>query len=397
MRYLGVCLIAKNEERYLEEWLFHHVLAGVERFIIYDNAQHPVLETFLSEHISEGLVEVVHWPFETAQLNVYQHCLSTYGAKFKWLGFWDSDEFVVPMDPCDIRGVLCDYEEFAGLAISSVLYGSSGHLKSPGGLQVENFTERVHPDQHIKTILQPEFAQAPLTPHHFRYKPGAFCVSENGLPVPGPTAPHTSSRIKLNHYFYRSQEDWCAKMERGLAHPLADGSSYRLDQFFEHLSYPRIKDDSMSAWGQRIRDLEVQGAAAAARLAGKWAGLSGEKWQALLAEKLVEFDKALAAGNPVGAELAEFFTLLPCYNPGNPYVCNILSMFYRETGRMSKAWDWIKRSLMLDPTPEAYCERIFWHKAHGDHDQAARVKEWLRVQLEISGQMTPAWQEVLAD
>jgi hypothetical protein len=116
----------------------------------------------------------------------------------------------------------------------------------------------------------------------------------------------------------------------------------------------------------------------------------------MLAEKLVEFDQALGTGNQVTDELAEFFTLLPCYSPGNPYVCNILSMFHRETGRMDKAWEWIKRSLMLNATPEAYFELAVWHRAHGDQTQAARVKEWLRVQLEISGQMTPAWQEMLA-
>ena len=397
MHYLGACVIAKNEGQYLAEWVYHHVLAGVERFIVYDNAEHPILEDQLRDFVAGNLVEVVHWPFSTSQLNVYQHCLDTYSREFKWLGFWDADEFMVPKDPEDIRGVLCDFEPFAGLAVSSMLFGSSGHIRSPQGLQVENYLEPVAPNQHIKTILQPLYAAAPLSPHHFQYKPGALCVGENGLPVPGPTAPHSSSRIRLNHYFFRSQEDWCRKMERGLAHPLADGGAYRLEQFFEHLAWPRTRDESMRPWAARIRELSSRGQTEAVHYAEKWAGLSGGEWVSLLEERLARLDEAITSGTPLERDLETFFAVLPCYNLGNPYICNILSMFHRETGKVDKAWEWIKRSLMLNPTPEAYYELMLWHRAQGSHAQAAFVKEWLRAQLVFSGQLTPAWNEMLAD
>jgi hypothetical protein len=35
--YLAMCAIAKNEGRYLQEWIEYHKLLGVEMFYIYDN------------------------------------------------------------------------------------------------------------------------------------------------------------------------------------------------------------------------------------------------------------------------------------------------------------------------------------------------------------------------
>ena len=37
MDYLSLCLICKDENDYLAEWLDYHILMGVERFYIYDN------------------------------------------------------------------------------------------------------------------------------------------------------------------------------------------------------------------------------------------------------------------------------------------------------------------------------------------------------------------------
>ena len=34
---IGVCLIIKNENEYLEEWLTHYRSLGVDKFFIYDN------------------------------------------------------------------------------------------------------------------------------------------------------------------------------------------------------------------------------------------------------------------------------------------------------------------------------------------------------------------------
>ena len=35
MKYLGLCAIVKDEDPFLEEWICHHALLGVEGFIIF--------------------------------------------------------------------------------------------------------------------------------------------------------------------------------------------------------------------------------------------------------------------------------------------------------------------------------------------------------------------------
>lgn len=36
-QFLAVCVIIKNEARYLAEWIVYHQLVGVDHFYIYDN------------------------------------------------------------------------------------------------------------------------------------------------------------------------------------------------------------------------------------------------------------------------------------------------------------------------------------------------------------------------
>jgi hypothetical protein len=122
-----------------------------------------------------------------------------------------------------------------------------------------------------------------------------------------------------------------------------------------------------------------------------------EQWAAGLRDMFPKLEQAMASGLPPGRELKTFFGLLPCYNPNNPYVYNVVSMFHRRTGAPERSWEWIRRSLMTDPTPEAYHELMLWYRDKGDKAQADVVKGWLRTQLEASGLMTDEWSRTLAN
>ncbi len=55
MDYLSLCLVCKDENNYLAEWLNYHILMGVERFYIYDNdSQIPVRDT-LKDYVRQGV------------------------------------------------------------------------------------------------------------------------------------------------------------------------------------------------------------------------------------------------------------------------------------------------------------------------------------------------------
>ena len=73
--YLSLCLIAKDENTYLKEWLDYHILLGVEHFWIYDNDSTIPLAKSIQAYIEKGWVTVNTIHGKGMQLYAYDHCL----------------------------------------------------------------------------------------------------------------------------------------------------------------------------------------------------------------------------------------------------------------------------------------------------------------------------------
>ena len=215
MFYLGLCAIARDETPYLEEWVRFHAWLGAEHFILYDNQSAvPIAET-LAPYVEAGLVTVVPAPGVCPQRQAYEDCLSRFGPQHRWIGFLDLDEFAVPVLERDLRSLLSEYEPYAGLVANWVTYGSCGHDAPPPGNVVENYPLAC-PDQdcHVKCFVDPSRVSATDSPHYFLPEQGSHLVNENLLPVHGNHAPHARDKIRINHYFYRSRQDFRRKIDR---------------------------------------------------------------------------------------------------------------------------------------------------------------------------------------
>jgi tetratricopeptide (TPR) repeat protein len=219
MDYLSLCLICKDENDYLPEWLDYHILMGVERFYIYDNESQVSLRESLYDYIERGWVVLMELPGKAMQLQAYDHCLRTFGVNSFWMGFIDTDEFLVPKTVLDLKDLLKEYEAYGGLAVSSMFFGSNGHQTRPAEGQIAGYTKSTHTtfieNQLIKSIVQPKMVFLPHTPHDFIYKTGNHCVNEAFLRVDNQRFPGSFQKIQLNHYFCRSRDEIEQKLLRG--------------------------------------------------------------------------------------------------------------------------------------------------------------------------------------
>ena len=256
MYSVSICAILKDERfDYLKEWILYHILIGVDHFYLYDNeSARPVLNDIRRMGL-EKIVDVLPWPGIKKQLAAYAHCLEQHGADSTWMAFIDLDEFIVIKNHPTIQLLLSDYMDYAGLALNWAYFGTSGHEKRPNGLQIENYVQRYplahQVNRHIKSIIRPEFVLGPATPHHFVYAPGNFCVNEAHYPVVGPFFPASWDLGQVNHYFFRSRQDFAEKIARGRAHSpntplqsnlLADQSGIRPEKDTSAQKFlPRLK------------------------------------------------------------------------------------------------------------------------------------------------------------
>jgi hypothetical protein len=218
--YLSLCLIIKDENSYLQEWLDYHILLGVEHFWIYDNESVIPVSDTLKDYLAAGWVTVhtIKGKGRDIQLFAYDHCVHTYQSESKWIGFIDTDEFLVPHTADNMRDFLTVYEDSGGLAISSVFFGSGGNKTRPTNGQVcgyQNRTpEKLSINRLVKMIVQPDKVILPVSPHSFFFKEGFFGINESGLRVDSQNFPCHIDKIQLNHYFTRSDEEWFKKLAR---------------------------------------------------------------------------------------------------------------------------------------------------------------------------------------
>ncbi|GFK93350.1 hypothetical protein NNJEOMEG_01182 [Fundidesulfovibrio magnetotacticus] len=246
MRYAEICAIAKDEEHTLADWVDYHLCVGFERVTVFDNNSAVPVERLLRGHVEHGLVRVIPFPAaKNQQLSAYFSYLKQFAGQARWTAFLDVDEYLVPKRVDDVRDLLQDYEDRAGLAAHWVMFGSDGHLSRPRESVPSAYRRALHRSETVKSIVDTSQVTHPRSPHHFGYAPGRCCVNEHGIPVDGPFSYHTAEILQVNHYYFQSQQDFCAKMERGFATPVEGREGYSLEEFFRQARQEGTPDDAI--------------------------------------------------------------------------------------------------------------------------------------------------------
>ncbi len=237
--YLGLCAIAKDETRFLHEWVAYHRLIGFEHIFIYDNESAEPVSDSLADLHAEGFVDIFEIQGKAMQLVAYNHCLKHFGEQYEWMAFFDLDEFLLLKEETDARAFLSAYEETAGLCLTMCNFGSSGHLSRPQGLVLENYRECTDCHISVKCIVRPRFVKMPLSPHHFIYTQGRQAINPDKIPAFGGYAPRSTDKAQINHYSFRSQQDYEEKIGRGDAIYL-DQNPRSMEKFYAHT---RLKNE----------------------------------------------------------------------------------------------------------------------------------------------------------
>jgi len=241
---ISICSIIKNEGKELNEWLAYHLSIGVNHFYLYDNESTDNTKEILSHYNS---VTYHYWDApQPAMFSAFQHCVDNYKNETQWMAFIDADEFIQPMKG-NLKDILKDYEDYSGLCINWMIYGSSWHDKRPKGGLLNNYmyrsNEEFEVNKHIKTIANPRLIVETTHPHYFKYTQG-HAVTENKEKIELPWSKYYSGNIiRLNHYYCKSKEDYQAKIDRKKCDDI--NGFYDFSMFDEH-DKNDVFDDSLA-------------------------------------------------------------------------------------------------------------------------------------------------------
>lgn len=222
---VALCLFHKDENRYLPEWLEHHRSLGISRFYIYDNGSRVLPD-------EERDVKVVDFSADQEvgkQMRAYCHCHSTFRSAHRWIGFIDTDEFIVG-DVCRLLATLRpSWLSFVRqVSLSTRLYGSNGHDVQPTR-QFGSYGTHWIPNNHVKSFVHCGMPLKRVSPEPHSFRCYGTCVNTLGKPHEGAIGPHIDAPVVIDHYYTRSRAEWAEKCERGRG----DGAGRRTMEEFD--------------------------------------------------------------------------------------------------------------------------------------------------------------------
>lgn len=380
MNYLAMCCILKNEDSFFPEWLTYHSLIGFEHFYMYDNESdnkirlHPLVQKYMKA----GRITVIRIEGTAMQMPAYDHCLQSFGQKNKWIAFFDLDEFICFDNGSDLRPHLASFEPYAAVGVNWRSFGSSGHLKRPEGLVIENYTEVLPPanrDLHIKSIVQPaKVTKTADNPHAFYPVKGFWAVNTSHTPAHSGNylAPLQETNIHLNHYITKSQQDYEAKRIRGRA-DTGKGITVQYNNFYNTFCRPGTPNSTILRFVPQVKKL----------LAEETLHLSMASNTATALQK-----KAAPCGDYLNAakELYEqghtedALTML-CYAsalfPKDALPQVMRCRHYRRQADFSSAERFIYAALNLAGSKEVYTELFKLYCAKGDVAEASKTLNFI--------------------
>ena len=226
---VAICAIFKNEAPYLREWIEFNRIIGIEHFYLYNNNSEDMYLSVIQKYIDSGLVTLIQWSKNHAQMECYNDCINRYKHETQWLGFIDIDEFIVPLECDNIYDFLKKFEKNRGsVKIYWKMFGTSGLIERDlNSLVTEQFVVswplyysvgkcfyntsfdfdfQDEKNKNLHHLLWTNYKGLCIPPVNAFDKvclPGFDIVKEGTHP------------IQINHYFTKSYKEYAAKKEKG--------------------------------------------------------------------------------------------------------------------------------------------------------------------------------------
>jgi glycosyltransferase involved in cell wall biosynthesis len=265
----AICVIVRNEERGLLEWIAYHRVIGFDQILVYDNQSTDGTAEMCRKLAAAGVITYRFWPDPAPdyhigpQVPAYEHAAAQCDAD--WLCFLDADEFLV----LEHAASVAEWLAVAGragmpIALNWKIFGSSGEVEAGAGLVTDRFLrcgpQGLDVNRHIKTIGPTAALRAGARVHVHGWvlegAAGLQYVDAMGEPVTVESCTFvTPPRWRgawVNHYIVKSRQEFEEKRLRGKAtHAVHAPDKY--DRTYEgyFLQYDRNEEEDRAI--QRFR------------------------------------------------------------------------------------------------------------------------------------------------
>ena len=202
---VAICVVAKWEDYYLEEWLDYNHKLGFDHIFLFQNDWRTDVERpFLTKGICDG---------RSVQVPLFNHFLKD-NTEYDWIAFIDCDEFIVLKKHNNIKELIEEYKDRTNIiGLNWFMYGNLGIEKREGDSLIKMFPMRSQqPNEHIKVIVNKSIGPCMTLPHNTAHE----SMDTNGKFFHGPFNYGGPTDVAyINHYHNKTKEDWELRCRRG--------------------------------------------------------------------------------------------------------------------------------------------------------------------------------------
>lgn len=142
MTEIYICAIMKNNYEYINEWVNHYLSLGATKIIIYDNNDISDKRKIKVDNMSNLII--IDWRgIYSGQLSAYEDCYKRFSNCFEWIGYFDSDEYLILNKWKSLQEMLYEFNENDLLAINWLNYDDMDIIHRDERIPVNKFFTRI--------------------------------------------------------------------------------------------------------------------------------------------------------------------------------------------------------------------------------------------------------------
>ena len=220
-----ICTIAKNENRYIKEYVDYYKKYGVDKIYLYDNnnLNGERFEEVIKEYIDQNYVEINNWRgIKSPQMMFYNDCYNQNYDKYDWLIFNDIDEYIYLNNFNNIKHFLNEprFEKCENIQLNWLLFTDNNLIYYTNKSLLERFTEidplvktrHINKHSNGKSILRGHISNIKITNFH--------CISDklrtcDGFGRQKYYIQKDYKYYYFKHFFCKSTEEFIEKLRKG--------------------------------------------------------------------------------------------------------------------------------------------------------------------------------------
>ena len=211
---IAICAIIKDEQRYLEEWINHHLKLGFDDIYLYEDFNSTSHQDICSRYEHVFLNSINNFLKTNIndykrQIKTYRYFIKLFKEKYDWVTFIDIDEYINTEDGINLKSILTSFEQFDGLFIFWKMYNANNLIEPPCDFKIVNNYTTIFESNDPHLCLCKSFVNLKkdieLKSHHAVERGVNTLKSNSRWDI-------SYDKIWINHYYTKSWSEWLVQI-----------------------------------------------------------------------------------------------------------------------------------------------------------------------------------------